>query len=154
MFCSACGAEVSPDLNFCNRCGKELTGGIKQSATEIESFIWAIVGITIGGIGVIIGLMAVMKNVIGFDTDVIMIVTLLSFFMLVIADVAFITLLLKRSGALNKSKRNNTLKQAEIQKLVEMPAASSVRAALNESTLPPIVTEDTTRNLEPVMRKK
>lgn len=153
MFCSACGAEVSPDLNFCNRCGKELIGGIKQSATEIESFIWAIVGITIGGIGVIIGLMAVMKNVIGFDTDVIMIVTFLSFFMLLTADVAFIMLLLKRSGGLNKSKRNNKLKQAETQKLVEMPAASSARAALNESTLPPIVTEDTTRNLEPILKK-
>ncbi|MGC2236275.1 MAG: zinc ribbon domain-containing protein [Pyrinomonadaceae bacterium] len=153
MFCSACGAEVSPDLNFCNRCGKELIGGIKQSATEIESFIWAIVGVTIGGIGVIIGLMAVMKNVIGFDTDVIMIVTFLSFFMLLIADVAFISLLLKRSGAMNKKANNHQIKQAEAQKLVEMPAASSARAALNESTLPPIVTEDTTRNLEPILKK-
>lgn len=154
MFCSACGAEVSPDLNFCNRCGKELTGGIKQSATEIESFIWAIVGITIGGIGVIIGLMAVMKNVIGFDAGVIMTITFLSFFMLLIADVTFIILLLKRSGAMNKKANNHQIKQSDTQKFAEMPTAASARAALNESTLPPIVTEDTTRNLEPVMRRK
>jgi hypothetical protein len=149
MFCSTCGASVLPDLNYCNRCGKELIGGSKQSATEIESFIWAIVGITVGGIGVIIGLMAVMKNVIGFDTGVIMTVTFLSFFMLLIADVTFIMLLLKRSGGLNKSERNNKLKQAETQKLVEMPAAQQLYEAM-----PPTVTEDTTRNLESVMRKK
>lgn len=150
MFCSTCGAEVLAGLNYCNRCGNELGGASKQSPTEIESFVWAIVGITVGGIGVIIGLMAVMKNVIGFNNDVIMLVTFMSFFLVAIANTAFIVLLLKRNGVFrNKKENNDRLKEAATQKLVGMPAAQQLTDAM-----PPSIVEDTTRNLEPVMRKK
>lgn len=149
MFCSACGAEVSIELNYCKRCGKDLSGvGNKQSATEIESLIWAIVGITVGGIGVTIGLIAVMKEVAGLTTEVITLITLVSFFLILIADVAFILMLLKRSGASAKSGALNYQKDGAPQKLVEMPAAQQLYEAM-----PPTVTEHTTRNLEPVYRE-
>jgi len=149
MFCSTCGAALKPGLNYCSRCGKEQSGAGKQSATEFESLIWAIVAITVGGISVVIGLIAVMKEVAGLSSEVITIISLVCFFLIFIADLAFIWLLLKRNRTGGKSAAVNELKEASTQKLVEMPAAQQLSGAM-----PPSVTEHTTRNLEPVERKK
>lgn len=147
MFCSSCGAAVTPELNFCKRCGAELGGAVKQSETEIESLIWGIVGIAVGGIGVIIGLMAVMKEVIGFNNQLIGLVACGSFFMLLIAEITFVYMLLKRSRVLNKPAASAQLNEPETQKLYDAPARE-----LAEAMPIPSVTEHTTRTLEPVLR--
>jgi hypothetical protein len=147
MFCSSCGAAITPELNYCKRCGAELSGAIQQSKTEIESLIWAIVGITIGGIGVIIGLMVVMKEVIGFDNKLIGLVASGSFFMLLIAEITFVLMLLSRINARKKAAHNQQLSDADAQKLYEAPARE-----LAEPMPFPSVTEHTTRTLDPVLR--
>lgn len=146
MYCQTCGAEVSPGLNFCNRCGIEI-GRFKQSSTLTESLIWAIVAVTVAGIGVIIGLIAVMKNVAGLSIEVITVITLIGFFMILAVNAAFIRMLLKGPVTESGTEKNNRLKQAETQKLLEMPPTNG----LNEPI--PSVVEDTTRNLEPVLRR-
>lgn len=148
MFCSSCGAAVTPELNYCKRCGNELGGAVKKSDSLTEAMVLSIVGVTVGGIGVIIGLMAVMKNVIGFDNELIFIATLLSFFLVLVADVALIMLLLTRSRAGKKLSKKARLKEAEAQRLYEAPARE-----LAEPMPIPTITEHTTRSLEPVLRE-
>jgi len=145
MFCSSCGAAITPELNYCKRCGIELGGVIKQSGTEIESLIWAIVAVTVGGIAVLIGLVAVLKEVFGDDTRLIGLLSVMSFFLLLIADVSLIWLLLTRSRT---KKKPTQLKEAEAQRLYDAPARE-----LAEPTPMQSVTEHTTRSLEPVLRE-
>jgi hypothetical protein len=149
MFCSSCGAAITPELNYCKRCGTELGGVIKQSGTEIESLIWAIVGVTVGGIAVLIGLVAVLKEVFGSDTKLIGVLSVMSFFLLLIADVSLIWLLLTRSRTKKKPAVNAHLKEAEAQRLYDAPARE-----LAEPMPMPSVTEHTTRSLEPALREK
>ena len=70
---------------------------MKLSETAPESLIWAIAAVTIVGLGVVIGMMAVMKEVLHFDTPLIIAFTLLSFFTFMAVDAVFIRVLL-RSG--------------------------------------------------------
>ena len=152
MYCQRCGAEVSPELNYCHKCGNEIGAAlIKQSATLTESLIWAIVGITVAGIGVIIGLMAVMKEVAGLSPEVITLVTLLCLFMVFIADAVFIWMLLKNSRVATPAgaEKNKFAKPFARENVLEMPA----RAELSEAMPVPSVVENTTRNLEPVLRE-
>lgn len=150
MFCSSCGASITPELNYCKSCGADLGGAVKQSKTETESLIWAIVAITVGGISVIIGLLAVMKEVIKFDTPLIAIIAFLCFSMLFIADVAFIWLLLSRSRVAKKTVgNNNQLKENDTHKFYEAPARE-----LAEPMPMPSVTEHTTRTLDAIPREQ
>jgi hypothetical protein len=147
MFCSSCGAAITPELNYCKRCGTELGGLIKQSNTEIESLIWAIVAVTVGGIAVLIGLVAVLKEVFGSDTRLVGLLSVMSFFLLLIADVSLIWLLLTRSRT--KKKKPVQLKEAEAQRLYDAPARELAEPMPMQS-----VTEHTTRSLEPALREQ
>ena len=99
MYCSSCGTAVTPNLSYCNRCGAELSpkerGVTGKSEVTLDSLVWAIVSITIAGLGVIIGLMAVMKRVLNFPDGLIIAFTFLSFLAFLGADSVFIWLLLR-----------------------------------------------------------
>jgi zinc ribbon protein len=101
MYCSSCGAAVPTGSSYCNRCGTEFkpkqSGQTKLSETMPESLIWAIASVTIVGLGVVIGMMAVMKEVLHFETPLIVAFTLLSFLTFMAVDAVFIRVLL-RSG--------------------------------------------------------
>src|SRR5882724_1195797 len=96
MYCSSCGSAVTPGLSYCNRCGSELTAkkAAPKNTTQLsESLVWAIVGVSVGGLALIIGLMAVMKNELHFDNQLIVLISLLSFLLLLAAETVFIWLL-------------------------------------------------------------
>lgn len=66
MFCPSCGTQQQ--LSYCTRCGVNLN--FRQDPDEsqpleqrIESTVWALVVVTIAILGIMIGAMAVMKNV-------------------------------------------------------------------------------------------
>src|SRR4051812_9761659 len=98
MFCPSCGTEVPPGLSYCNRCGAELNAKArsesKLSATYPESLIWATVAVTVGGLAILIGLMAVMKEA-HFDDGLIAGFMGLAFLLLLAAESVFIWLLLR-----------------------------------------------------------
>ena len=105
------------------------------------SLVWAIVAITVGGIGVIIGLMAVMKEVVHFNDGLIAAFTMLSFLILLVADSVFIRLLLRsRSGA-----------QATAEMQPQRPTLRELDTAQARGLAAPAasVVEHTTRTLEP-----
>jgi hypothetical protein len=146
MYCSSCGAAVSSGLKYCNRCGAQLIP--KKSAASkgyqlIESLVWAIVGVPVGGLALLIGMMVVMKHELHFENQMILWVLLLSFLPLLAGELVFIWLLLRSKGWISESEKETAdltqLKKAALKELDEQerlliePAAS--------------VTDQTTRTL-------
>lgn len=151
MYCSSCGADATPGLSFCNRCGNQLnrarTDG-KPAELFPESLVWALVSVSVGGIGVLIGLMAVMKKELNFDSEQIVLFSLLSFAMLLGTEFVFIWLLIRRSRVRNDTKETpapNQLPELTIRAL----ETGRIPAAPVSS-----ITEHTTHTLEPVPNKR
>jgi hypothetical protein len=114
MYCSSCGATVKPDLSYCNHCGAELNAkqrgaSHKLSETSLQSLVWAIASVTIVGLGAVIGLMAVMKEVLHFNEGLIIAFSLLSFLCFLGVDSVFIWVLVHsrmgaKEGGINQQK--------------------------------------------------
>jgi hypothetical protein len=114
MYCSACGSAVTAGLSYCNKCGANLSKEATSSRNRQEDVIpgtaqltpdglvWAIVSELLGGIGVIIGLMAAMKNVVGFGQGWIAASVLTCLLLLFAVEGVFIWLLLGRAGFLEE----------------------------------------------------
>ena len=147
MYCSFCGAALTPGLSYCNRCGAELNakerGVTKPKEAPQESLVWAIVSVTIVGLGGIIGLMAVMKEVLHFNDGLILAFSLLFFLTFLGVDIAFLLLLLRsKIGAgyaegVSQYKVSSTNDLAETRRpILPEPSAS--------------VTEHTTRTMTPI----
>jgi len=151
MFCSTCGLTIAQDLSYCNHCGTSV-GGVKEREAwrelqqSLDNVMWAIVGLTIVGLGVIIGLMAVMKEVLGFSIELIVAFTCVSFLMLIVAEAMFIRLFFQRMSALKKFGDNPRLNETAAKELNEAQARQLTEPAAS-------VTEHTTRNLESVLRQ-
>ena len=99
MYCSSCGVAIKPGLSYCNHCGAELKakqhGRAKLSETSLESLVWAIASVTIVGLGAVIGLMAVLKEVLHFNDGLIIAFSLLGFLSFLGVDCVFIWVLLR-----------------------------------------------------------
>lgn len=154
MYCSSCGSAATPGLSYCNRCGAELnakTSGSAKTPEVPESLVWAILGVAVGGLGVLIGLMAVMKNELHFANGMILIILLLSFALLIAAESAFIWLLFN-------SVRRAKLSEPDPGDITQLGGSATKDLAeprerfLTEPALS--VTEHTTRTLEPVHRER
>ena len=155
MYCSSCGAALPPGLSFCNRCGAELTAKEAKPAKTLEfseSLVWAIVAVSTGGISVLIGMMAVMKAYLNFNTQSIAFFSLLGFLLLLGAESAFIWMLLRSRKA--QSSGVTGTKEAGYPTQLH----GSVARELDEGQSPfepaMSVTEHTTHNLEPVYRER
>ena len=143
-YCSSCGASVGKGLSYCNRCGEKVieTGGddLRQEAElSYDSLIWAMVAVFIGGLGVIIGLMAVMKRVLDFNDGLILGFTSLSFLMWFIIEGVLISLMWRRRA--NDDTTDATTGAAIL---------AALRQAQERALPGPLhsVTEHTTRSLE------
>lgn len=144
MYCSSCGTGLKPDLSYCNRCGAEQGakgGAAKMSETLPESLVWALVCVTVGGLAMLIGLMAVMKDVLNFGTELIVAFTLLSFLMLVAADSVLIWMILRSKGGLKQTGGKAQMKGLATNDLGQSPPRELPEPALS-------VTEHTTRTLD------
>jgi len=152
MFCSACGSALPANLTYCNRCGAKL-GGVKADdiAKPVEfypeSLVWAVVAVFLGGLALTIGLMSVMKEVVHFDLGMIWVVTLISFFIMLVIEGVFISMFFsskktaQRLLGLDRSREHTTKELDEAHRL-----------ALPEPV--PSVTEEATRTFEPVYTKQ
>lgn len=58
MYCESCGKNIIQNLNYCNGCGKPLTGAGSLNAANVRGLIWSVplaVGvITLGGFGMLL----------------------------------------------------------------------------------------------------
>jgi hypothetical protein len=152
MYCSSCGTAVTAGVSYCNHCGAKVRKSTGESASKqaesfTESTVWAMAVVFIVGIGSIIGLMAVMKNVLNFNSSLIIAITLLSFLLFFAVEGTFIWLLLSRRGNVKETGDAKRLQELTTK---ELDAAEA--RALPEPL--PSVTEQTTRTFEPVYRER
>ena len=152
MYCASCGVAVAQGLSYCNYCGAKLSGAKGESVTKPselfpDSLIWAIVSIFVVGIGCMIGLMAMMKELLNANTVFILIAGLLIFLLMLAVEGVFISLLLRRNRSAQDVNDTERLKT---------PATKELDAA-QARVLPepvPSVTEHTTRKFEPVYSER
>ncbi|MEP7272162.1 MAG: zinc ribbon domain-containing protein [Acidobacteriota bacterium] len=126
MFCSSCGSAVKPNLTFCNHCGAKLKTVkvptiAKANEASAESLVWAIVAVFAVGMGTTIGLMAVMKNVLDFNEGVIIAFTAVSFLLMILVELVFVSMLIARRR--QPREDDEQLDQFRAQVLAELHAA-------------------------------
>ena len=99
MYCSSCGKAVSTGLSYCSRCGAELHAMDQVTSKPLESvqmsLVWMLAVVTFIGIGAVIGLMAVMKEIVHFGNELILGISLLTFLTFLGVDSVIIWLLLQ-----------------------------------------------------------
>jgi hypothetical protein len=151
MYCSSCGTAVSPSLSYCNRCGAGLNTNDRGAGNRLdssqESLVWALSAVTIVGIGSVIGLMAVMKEVVHFNNDLILGFALLTFLAFMSVDSVIVWLLL-RPG---RDRRKASV-AAQENRLTTNELEESKARLLPEPLFR--VTDHTTHTLEPAERKR
>ncbi|MEO8434456.1 MAG: zinc ribbon domain-containing protein [Pyrinomonadaceae bacterium] len=151
MYCSSCGAALPPGLSYCNRCGAGLSAKEAKTAGMLalpESLVWAVVSVSVGGLAVLIGMMAMMKEALNFSTQLITVFALLGFLLLLGAESVFIWLLVRRGKALSGAQDSGYPTQF----------SGPVTRELSEERTPiepaMSVTEHTTHTLEPIPRER
>ena len=153
MYCSSCGSATIKGLRFCKNCGARLDGKEPEENQPSESFFYflivALLGIPIAGIGLIIGLITVMKKELGFDNQIVGVVTIFSFLLLLMAETGFFALLLARMrrGGKKDNGGSRQLNEAATRSLGEAQPHSFVNPVNS-------VTENTTRTLEMAERER
>ena len=145
MYCSTCGVAVAKGLSYCNYCGAQLIGPqIDPSHSQTvrpELVVSAMAGLFVLGLGAIAVLIGVGKAGAGFDLPILLVITIVSFVMLMIIEGVLIHLLLRRKKELRsntdgvKDHTTRELQEAQARMLPE-PVAS--------------VTENTTRAFDPI----
>jgi uncharacterized paraquat-inducible protein A len=151
MYCSSCGMAVSPSLSYCNRCGAELSAKDrspnKRQEASPESLVWALTSVTIVGIAAVIGLMAVMSEVVHFNTGLIVAFSLLVFLAFLGVDSVIIWLLLRPSREAREAYFRTQQKELTTNELAESKARLLPEPSFS-------VTDHTTHTLEPAERKR
>jgi uncharacterized paraquat-inducible protein A len=151
MYCSSCGMAVSPSLSYCNRCGAVLNAKDpspnKRSEASQESLVFFLAAVTIFGIGAVIGLMAVMSEVVHFNTGLIAAFSLLVFLILLGVDSVIIWLLLRPSRDARKAYFRTQHAELTTNELAESKARVLPEPSFS-------VTDHTTHTLESAERKR
>ena len=154
MFCSSCGKSINRDLRYCNHCGARLSsdneGPSKMPESSFNLLVAGLLAVPIAGIGLIIGLLTVMKRELGFGDEMIGIMAVLCVALLILTELGLLWLLwtITRNGRV----------RAKEQARRELPERDLELRALPESRIEPIerspgsVTEHTTRTLDSVPR--
>lgn len=155
MFCPSCGTECPVGLNYCNRCGANLSALTTQpeivhvNLTKPALIIGAILAVfTLGGFGALIGgALALAPVVKGSDPLIAMI--FLGMMIILVVDIFLVRQLTKLINASIKSDSPPSLKRpaAQPQTVPQLPRLSTAQL-----TPAPSVTEHTTRFFEPAYR--
>ena len=152
MYCSSCGSAVPTNLTYCNKCGARLSGSKTESLTRPselapDSLVWAILALFIMGTGVMIGLLAVLKEVVGFNLGLIAAVMLVGFGMMVAIESVLVYLLLSGRKAARRADEGYELKRATPLEL-NHPQPEMLQEPIGS------VTEHTTRTFEPIYTER
>jgi len=157
MYCSTCGTTIIKGLKFCKNCGARVGAKPddegKLSESSFNLLVAAVLSIPIAGLGIIIGLMAVMKDKLGFSSELIITFVAASFFLLLVSEAALIWLLIQRTGKVKETAADDVQSKdrAELPEVVIKGLSEAKTRGLVEPI--PSVVDDTTRNLEPILRE-
>lgn len=62
MYCERCGKQIDNALNFCNACGAQIKKEKSEQQSVLKTLIAALIVVCTTGMGVLIGLMAIMLD--------------------------------------------------------------------------------------------
>jgi len=159
MYCSTCGSAIIQGLSYCNRCGARTSGADESGANKLSeasfnTLVGSLIGLPIAGLGIIIGLLVVMKKELGFADPPIMIITFLSFLLLLIAEGGLIWLLLHHTRTTKKTGDDVKLQETTTKELSGAQTRELGEAQAQDFAVPlTSVTENTTRSFEPIHQK-
>jgi predicted nucleic acid-binding Zn ribbon protein len=151
MYCSICGAQVTPGLSYCNRCGASL-GKERSDAPStgiITSMITAIVLVAILGLGIMFGGAIALRKGGDLNMDVVAFFMFLTFITIGAVEIFLLRQLSRLLGTTGSRKQNVNQPQPLFQPAMSRSTDEMRGAPLR--TLPepiPSVTENTTRTLE------
>jgi hypothetical protein len=142
MYCPSCGAAVSEELSFCNRCGTDL----KKVDSALNSLVDGIFWTTVICLGLIFGGVVALSKSGVRDAFVIAYMT--------VASLAFLGLYgLQVWQFIHLTRGRQKLKMKAVYHGQETGELAEAKTnALPEA--PPSIIENTTRTLEPVYRQK
>jgi len=144
MFCQICGKKLVQNLSYCPQCGNNLQKKTDDLKKEKENLNGLLIAISLGGLAMIIGLAAVLKEVLNFDTPLIVLFVAISFFAILAVELMFIWQLIR-------VQRREVLLEDETPRLskAEPKALEEVKTPMLYPT-PASVTEGTTEVLQSV----
>jgi hypothetical protein len=150
MYCSSCGTESTPGLNYCNRCGASLsTQALATAPISVAkpTFILsvAVIMITLFGFTALIkGATELARN--EFGKDPVMLMIIMGMATILVIDLMLIRQLSRLVSA--------SIETCRIARKKEVAAPKQTSRQLNARPEPvPSVTENTTRAFEPVYRE-
>jgi len=151
MYCPSCGAPLAKEMNYCNRCGIDLSAikgshHSKSLEKSIESIIWSIVLTTATVLGIMVAGMALMK---GFQLggSVVVLFMALMFLTLMGINGVLIWQLLRLNSLAKEARSASQLEGHETTELGAQPEQALLQPRMS-------VTEDTTRILEPTYEER
>ena len=152
MYCSSCREARALGLNYCNGCGAKLITTKDDAVTKPaelfpESLVWAVVTVFIVGLGCLIGLMAMMKQLLNFSNEWILAIALTVFLVFVAIESVLIWLLVSQRKVANSARDTESL---------TANAPKELGAADSRLFVEPVssVTEKTTTKFDPVYRER
>jgi len=149
MFCPSCGKDVGAGLSYCNQCGARLSDAPDPRAVPASTFnfmLAGVIGLPFVGLGMLFGVIAALKNGMGFKDDFIFAITFLTFLLFAIAEIGCLILLLTRTKSPKVRRTERDIPIAELQQFEQ------ARRGLGSPTFEPrpvgSVTDHTTRTLD------
>ncbi|HEV2912788.1 MAG TPA: hypothetical protein VGX92_05670 [Pyrinomonadaceae bacterium] len=155
MYCSSCGTESTPGLNYCNRCGAGLNtqslAASQKAPYDNLTNLMLILGaattvISLGGMGLLIaGAIRLARE--GFSTDPVMMMIFMGMTTILVVDILLVRQLSRLiSAALPADNRTRSARET-------IAPPKQTNRQLNAHPEPAAsVTENTTRTFEPAYR--
>lgn len=147
MYCSSCGALMTQNLIYCNRCGAKLSDvekadGSRASEISPNILVPAMVVTFVFGMAAVAAFLSVAKS----GNPIAIVVLTLSFLLILVLEVVFLWLLLRRKKVVKAVNAANRLNEQARKEIYTAPAAGMLAEPI------PSVTEQTTGLLEPIHR--
>lgn len=150
MFCSKCGNQINQSLNYCNICGAKTAKSDEDEGKvlPLNSLITTIAFVVIGGLGILIGLLAMLLKQ-GVSNEAVGIIAFLYLASLTAISFSLIRVMTKLIDSNAKEKAGS---QHQVFQPVQLPAPNT--AQLEEPKQRPFsVIDNTTRTFEKIPLK-
>lgn len=161
MYCPSCGTELTQEMSYCNRCGASLKAVANQADAPVSRVnstgaAWAIsiavAFITLGGFGLIFGLVMAMVSRGVHVTEESMILIITALLVILVVDWLLIRQLPRLLGLFQYKTEKEEPKKPELKKL-ELSGKSKPQIAAPFEPASS-VTDHTTRTFEPIYRER
>ncbi|MCI0489240.1 MAG: zinc ribbon domain-containing protein [Blastocatellia bacterium] len=152
MYCSSCGTVLSKQMKYCNRCGARLIAtkeatGIEAQEKRLDEYLTGLFWVTVFGLGLILGGMALMTEVLHLGRGVIIGYLILSSLAFIINFGLNLWETLRIIKSLREAKGAGEVASFDTNELGPVKPAVALESA-------PSVTENTTRKLETISKEQ